>query len=151
MSRIERWKRLAEEAKRAAEMAALAQEPRSEVDAKWRRYNHYARKIYNYQQKRWYAQARKDLKEAHPYGAFYAIPKMMFNMLQRCNEYWQGGYNVWATDEYADPIREQVAHAWQLALECLDYWMNSDCDEFPQDKMEELFSYVAQHLIYWSD
>ena len=148
--RVGRWMRLVERYKMLAEMAELAHEPREVSDKLWKRHNHYGRKVYNYQHKRWYAQARKDLKDAHPYGAFYSIPQMMFDLIQRCFEYWNGGYNVWATEEYAAPIREQVTHAWKLATECMAYWDSNACD-FPQEKITELFTYVAEHIRGWSD
>lgn len=154
--RVRRWMRLVKYYKDLIDMTELSLEPREikinnqRWNQLWKRHNHYARKIYNYQHKRWYAQARKDLKEAHPYGAFYCVPKMMFDLIQRCYEYWNNGYNVWATEDYAAPIREQVTYAWKLASECMAYWENNDLD-FPPDKLLELFTYVAEHVRGWSD
>lgn len=148
--RVSRWMRLVKYYKDLAEMAEWAHEPREVSDRLWQRRNYYGRKLYNYQHKRWYAQARKDLQDAHPYGAFYAIPQMMFDLIQRCYEYWNNGYNVWVTEEYAAPIREQVTYAWKLATECMAYYKDNDF-EFPQDKLIELFTYVAEHVHDWSD
>jgi len=148
--RVGRWMRLVERYRKLAEMAELAHDPRKVSNRLWKRHNRYARKVYYYQHKRWYAQARKDLKNAHPYGAFYALPKVLFDLVERCHEYWNAGYNVWATEDYAAPIREQVNYAWQLVTECMAY-MEKNGFEFPQDKLTELFTYVAEHVQSWSD
>ena len=147
--RVNRWMRLVAHYKALVEMAELAHDPREVINRLWKRHNRYARKIYYYQQKRWYAQARKDLKDAHPYGAFYSIPQIMFDLIQRCYEYWNSGYNVWTAEDYAAPIREQVTYAWKLATERMTYCRGNL--DFPQEKLTKLFTYVGEHVSGWCD
>lgn len=147
--RVNRWKRLYGDALQHATNAEVVQEPRHVIDAYWRTVMHYGRKLYRYEQKEWYKKAIKDFKQADPYGAFYSIPKILFDLVQRCQEYWSHGYNVWSADTTS--IVEQTAHAANLAKSCMEYWENDDCCEFPQEQITEFFKYVADNVVNWGD
>ena len=117
----------------------------------WEKFHKYDKWIFRFEQKSWERQIIADIKHSRPYGAFYWIPQLMIDIVQRCYEYWNDGYNVWAAEEWVAPIREQVNHAWELVQQCLDYEGYCIQDEFPKDKVLELFTYVAQNCDKWSD
>lgn len=149
--RVNRWKRLYQAALVRVSDAETMQEPRAVIDACWRVVMHYGRKLYYYEQKEWYKKAVKDLKQADPYGAFYSIPKILFDLVQRCQEYWDHGYNVWTAEAYSAPIAKQTAHAWELAQSCMKYWDDEGDCAFPQEKITEFFKYVADNVVNWGD
>lgn len=117
----------------------------------WKKFHKYDRWIFRFEQKNWERQIIADIKASRPYGAFFWVPKLMIDIVQRCHEYWNNGYDVHAAEDWAAPIRAQVNHAWELAQQCMDYEGYLIHDEFPKDKIMELFVYVAQHFQGWSD
>lgn len=115
----------------------------------WCKVYHYEGRIYRYEQKQWYRKTKQILKAAHPYGAFQCLPEILFAMVERCYEYWHHGYDIHAEESYVAPIREQVAHAYELVKKCR-LAMDSEM-EYPNELLVELFTYVGQHVNEWDD
>lgn len=117
----------------------------------WKKFHKYDKWIFRFDQKQWEKNMIHLVKSSRPYGAFFWIPQLMITIVKRCYEYWNNGYNVRAAEPWVKPIREQVNHAWELAQQCMNYDAYGIQDEFPKDRVVELFTYVAQHFQEWSD
>ena len=135
----------------AAAIAAQDKHDNPKVVAKlWKKYRRYDKWLYNFYRNQWLRHVKTELKEWHPYGAFANLPQLFMDMVDYCWEYWHMGYNVHAEASYANPILEQTSHAKQLADECRCEQAKSG-DDYPTEKLVELFTYVAQNVNNWDD
>lgn len=114
----------------------------------WRRFHRHDKWLYNYYRNEWLLHMKIELKDWHPYGAFGALPQLFMDMVDCCYHYWHMGYNVMCDPAENKDILESTEHAFNLAQECRCAEFG---DNYPTDKLVELFNYVANHVNTWGD
>lgn len=133
---------------------AYAVATKKKTDKAWAKFHRLDRQLYRYQQKRWEKEWLPYVQNWHPYGAFLAVPMTLIMMVERCNLYWQEGFNVHVIKEEVMPIRESVTKAYEMAhqlREMLDSGTYLDDYAAYRKLIQDFFTYVGSVCDDWGD